>query len=418
MKNKGFIGLILVGLFLGAYGSLLAEKGGKPRAFLVKLEHLALSKQLWQAGDLQVTRNMNELIREAGKTLKKGPYSVTQKKYYPPSGDPHDFMAYGIYYWPDPKTKDGNPWVLRDGHRNPDAIVNWNQIRSLADSVEVLSLAYYFTRKEAYAKHAALLLRTWFIDKATRMNANVNYGKVIPGVREGGYSSAGMAYRFRKIYDAAGILESSPSWTEADKKALQQWTKDFIRWTETSPYGEQERTAANNHSTFFHMTMTQQTLYIGDMDKAGKTLKSYIEKMFPIQFAADGTQPIEMKRANNYDYHRANLMAALDIAQLADHFDDIDLWNHKTPEGAGLRKSIEFLVPYFTGQKKWPYFKKTTFEVSHFGRWRLLRRAAVGFGDPGFENAAKSITGNFNLPIIQLTFPEAAVKNKTKRRTP
>jgi hypothetical protein len=234
---------------------------------------------------------------------------------------------------------------------------------------------------------------------------------------KGGYSAAGMAYRFRKIYDAAGILESSPSWTDADKKALQQWAEDFIRWTETSPYGEQERTTRNNHSTFFHMTMTLQALYIGDMDKARKTLKSYIKKMFPIQFAVDGTQPIEMKRANNYDYHRVNLLAALDIAQLTDHFDDIDLWNYKTPEGASLRKYIELLVPYFTGQKKWPYFKRVTFEVSHFGRWRQLRRAAVGFGDPGFERAAKSITGNFSLPIIQLTFPEAAIKNKTKRRT-
>jgi hypothetical protein len=396
--------------------NIRAEAGGKPRTFLVKLEHLTLSKQLWQAGDPKITWCMSELIRDAKKALKKGPYSVTQKKYCPPSGDIHDFMAYGIYYWPNPKTKDGIPWVLRDGYRNPDAIVDWKQIRLLADSAEVLSLAYYFTGKEAYARHAALILRTWFIDKATRMNPNVNYGKVIPGSRKGGYSAAGMAYRFRKIYDAAGILESSPFWTEADKIALQQWTKDFIRWTETSPYGEHERKTRNNHSTFFHMTITLQALYIGDMDKARKTLRSYIEKMFPIQFAADGTQPIEMRRANNYDYHRANLMAALDIAQLAGHFDGIDLWNHKTPSGTSLRKSIEFLVPYFTGQKNWPYFKSAKFEVSSTSRRRLLRRAAVGFGNPNYEKAAKSINGNFDLPIIQLTFPEAAIKNKAKWR--
>jgi hypothetical protein len=416
MKTSRFMGLTAAGIVLAASANLLAEAGGKPRTFLVKLEHLALSKQLWQAGDRQVTRSMDELLRKARAALKKGPYSVTQKKYSYPGADPHDFLSYGIYYWPNPKTKDGIPWVIRDGHRNPDAVLDWRQIRAMSDCVEVLALAYYFTGSEAYAAHAALLLRTWFIDKATRMNPNVNYGKVVPGVREGGYSAAGMAYRLRKIYDAAGILESSPAWREADKKALQQWSGDFIRWTETSPYGKEERTTRNNHSTFFHMTVVMQALYIGDMDKARKTLKNYMGKMFPIQFAPDGSQPIEMKRANNYDYHRANLLAALDIAQLTDHFNGIDLWNYQTPKGASLRKSIEFLIPYFTGKKKWPYFKKETFTIPDFARWRLLRRAALGFADPRFEKAARAITGDFHLSIIQLTYPEAALKNKTKQR--
>jgi hypothetical protein len=414
MKNKAFSGLILVGIFLGAYTSLLAEIGGKPRTFLVKLEHLSLAKNQWEAGNLVMKYSMKVLIRHANQALKHGPYSVIQKKYLPPSGDRHDFLAYGTYFWPNPKTKNGQPWIKQDGFHNPDAAMDWKRINPMAESVETLSLAYYFTGNEAYAKHAALLLRTWFIDKATRMNPNVNYGKVIPGIRDKGYAIAGFGYIFRRVYDAAGILEGSPSWTDADKKALQQWTRDFIRWVDTSPYGQEERGANNNHSTFFDMIMTLQSLYIGDSNRARETLLYFINKRIPKQFAADGTQPFEMKRADNYDYHRVNLMIAFDIAQLADHFDDIDVWNYTTTAGAGLRKSMEFLVPYLSEKKKWPYFTRQTFNISRHRRWSLLRRAAVGFADENLEAAAKSIPGYKDLPIINLTYPLAAIKAKTK----
>jgi hypothetical protein len=418
MKNKRLIGLILVGIFLGAYASLLAGEGGKPRTFLVRLEHLVLAKKQWEAGNQVMKYSMKSLIRHADRALKHGPYSVTQKKYLPPGGDPHDFLAYGSYYWPNPDTKNGQPWILRDGFHNPAAAMDWKRINPMSESVETLSLAYYFTGNEAYARHAALLLRTWFIDKTTRMNPNVNYGKVIPGIREKGYAVAGFGYVFRRVYDAAGILEGSPSWTDTDKKALQQWTRDFIKWVDTSPYGQEERRARNNHGTFFDMIMTVQSLYIGDSDRARETLLQFINKRIPKQFAADGTQPFEMKRANNYDYHRVNLMIAFDIAQLADHFDDIDVWNYKTAAGAGLRKAAEFLIPFLSEKKKWPYFTGRSFDISRHRRWSLLRRAAVGFADENLEAAADSIPGYKDVPIINLTYPREAIKTTPIEENP
>lgn len=401
--------VIVFGLVVSA-GRLFAEAGGKVRLFILKEEHLASVKKKWEAGDPVTKRAVEHLVKQAKKALKRGPYSVTHKKYPHPGGDQHDFLAYGAYFWPNPDTENGIPWIMRDGFSNPDARMDWKAFQPMVRATWVLGLAYYYTRDEAFAEHAALLLRTWFIDKETRMNPSVKYGKVIPGVVEGGYAVAGFGYGFRKIYDIAGILESSPAWTAADKKGLQQWTRAFMTWSETSRYGRNEYLSKSNHSTFFHMTLALQALYVGDESKARVTLKNYIHNRIPHHFAADGSQPYEIIRANNYDYHRCNLQIALDIAQMADRFDDLDAWNYKTAEGAGLRRSLEFLVPYFTGEKKWPYFKRHIFTISNYLRARLMRRAALGYRDGFFEKIADKIIREKGLSLLNVTYPREVPK--------
>jgi len=399
--------ILLLAIFFPAY--LTAEKGGKARTFILKEEYLALSKKLWKEGDRLIQRSVKKLLKNADQELKSKPWPVTKKKYPAPSGDFHDFVSYGTYYWPNPDTKDGQPWVMRDGYINPDAGGDWTKLNRLASQLELLSLAYYFTGNEVYAAHAALFLRTWFIDKETRMNPNVNYGKITPGVVEGGYAVAGFGLVFRRIYDAAGMLESSKSWTKEDKKGFQQWTREFIHWVETSPLAEIERVSTSNHGTFYEMIMTVQSLYIGDTGKARERILFFKNNRMLRHYKPDGSQPVEMKRADNYTYHRLNLMIALDIAQLADHFRDIDLWNYKTPKGAGLRKAVEFLVPYFCDWQKWPYFKKDVFHIPGVERWPILRRAAIGFKDRCFEAAASLIPSYDDDYIVNLCYPKAAV---------
>jgi hypothetical protein len=386
-----------------------SEKNKKPRLFLLNKNYLDLTKELWVKGNRLINKSMKLLIAEANLALKKSPDTVTEKTDLPPSGDKHDFFANMVYSWLNPDTKDGKPWIFRDGHKNPMAMRDWNRINPMAGSVYALALAYYFTGKEAYAKHAALFLHTFFINEATRMNPNANYSNVRPGVTTGGYNVEGFGCVFRELYDAAGILESSLFWTDQDREALQQWTRQFMHWAEISEHGERESRLNNNHGTFYDMTMAVQAMYVGDEEKARQAIKNYMETRIPRQFNPDGTQPYEMSRANNYDYHRLNLMITFDIAQLADHFDDIDVWNYETAEGTGLQKSAKFLIPYFTGQKKWPYFGKEQFQIQGYDRWCLLQRAALGFGEAAFDKAALRIPGFHKPSITHLTYPRLAL---------
>ncbi|BBF82724.1 probable exported protein (plasmid) [Asticcacaulis excentricus] len=89
-----------------------------------------------------------KVIKDADKALTAGPWSVTNKTRTPPSGDKHDYMSLGPYWWPDPAVPGGEPYVRRDGQVNPERATDAfdrTAITRMADAVEALSLAYYFT---------------------------------------------------------------------------------------------------------------------------------------------------------------------------------------------------------------------------------------------------------------------------------
>lgn len=46
--------------------------------------------------------------------------SVVDKLRTPPSGVRHDYMSIGPYWWPNPASADGLPYVRRDGEVNPE----------------------------------------------------------------------------------------------------------------------------------------------------------------------------------------------------------------------------------------------------------------------------------------------------------
>lgn len=93
------------------------------------------------------------------------------KEETPASGDKHDYMSQARYYWPDPKQANGKPYISRDGLSNPELEkLDRARLGKMSNSVITLSLAYYFSGEEKYARKATELIRVWFLDKPTRMN--------------------------------------------------------------------------------------------------------------------------------------------------------------------------------------------------------------------------------------------------------
>ena len=95
--------------------------------------------------------------REAQKALAEGPFSIVNKPATPPSGDKHDYLSQAPYFWPDPKSPDGLPYIRRDGERNPEInrITDHRSLDQLESSLETLALAYYFKGDETYAESTA-----------------------------------------------------------------------------------------------------------------------------------------------------------------------------------------------------------------------------------------------------------------------
>ena len=108
--------------------------------------------------------------------------------HFHPKGDKHDFYSLGTYWWPNPNTSSGLPYVRKDGLVNPETEkYDSTPISQMIFAVKNLSLAYYFTGRPKYCDGAVDFIDAWFLDKATRMNPKngLQYAQLIRGLDEG-----------------------------------------------------------------------------------------------------------------------------------------------------------------------------------------------------------------------------------------
>lgn len=325
-----------------------------PRVFLMDGEYLWATKEwLHHTNDKTLAPALAELERDAKAALRAGPFSVVQKTNLPPSGDKHDYMSIGPYFWPDPASSNGLPYLRHDGKRNPaNRTSDRRALGSMIGTVETLALAWYFTGDETYARKATELLRAWFLDPATRMNPNFEFAQAVPGVNTGRGTGLIEMAGMTSLVDSIGLLASSKAWTQGDQRGMQQWYADFVRWMQESKNGRDESAARNNHGTYYDLELTTFAMFIGKNDIATNVLRSVPEKRIARQIQPDGRQPLELARTNAWGYSVMNLRGLMSLAQLADKF-GIDLWHFQTSDGRSILKALDGLIAFAIGEKEW-----------------------------------------------------------------
>ena len=93
-----------------------------------------------------------------------------------------------------------------------------------------------------------------------------------------------------------------------------------------------------------------------------------------------------------------NLDGLMVLARLGEHV-GVDLWHYETRDGRSIRKALEFLKPFASGEKKWTY--------QQLGEWPpqillpLIHRAAASPQSP--RHLINSVTANEDQPTFQET---------------
>jgi len=254
----------------------------------------------------------------------------------------------------------------------------------MADAVEILALAYYFTGEEKYAARAAVLVRTWFLDAATRMNPHLEYGQSIPGRNEGRGEGLIETRAFVRIVDSVGLVAGSSAWTAEDDRGLKAWFEQFLKWMLDGPHGRDEAAAENNHGTFYDVQVASYSLFIGQPERAREVLQTVGERRIAVQIEPDGRQPLELERTKAWSYSVGNLAGLMALARLGEHV-DVDLWDFETADGRSIRRAIEFLAPFGLGEQKWPYQQINGFSAEMF--YPVLRMAKLNYPDGPFGAA-------------------------------
>jgi hypothetical protein len=365
-----------------------AAFGGR-RTFLLRPDWLGVIKS--RGSDLpHFATARKALLARADAALGGRVYSVVDKLKVPPSGDKHDYMSIGPYWWPDTNRPGGEPYVRRDGKVNPErdsAAFDTTALEAMSASVDALALAYYFNDDARYAQRAAHLLRAWFLEPATRMNPNVAFAQAVPGRSAGRAEGVLDTFRLLRVVEAIGLLAPSGVLTREEQTRLEQWFSDYVTWMLTSRTGQEERAAANNHGLWYDYQLTQFALFARRVDVARSAVER-TQSRIAMQIEPDGKMPRELQRTRALHYSVFALQAAAGVADLAGCVGR-DVWRSATPDGRGLRAAVDFLLPYIGRESQFPYrdLKPEASEQS----FELFSRAAWGLADANYASAAATL---------------------------
>ena len=327
---------------------------------------------------------LQRLRGRADLSLPRGPFSVMEKKPVPPSGDKHDYLSYARYWWPNPDTADGLPYINRDGHSNDQLVRQGDRGRvgAMGDAVETLALAGYLLDDKRYSDRATLLVRAWFLDPATRMNPHMKYGQGIPGVSDGRGWGILDTRNFIAVLDAVRLLEESDSWTEQDTTALTAWMTEYLHWLRTDPAGKEMQEISNNHGTWYDAQTAAIAIYVADRALAKKIVDDAKHARIARGIAPDGSQPEEITRTKSLSYCLFNLSALGVLARIGESV-DVDLWGFETPDGRSIRGGLDFVTPPLLGEVEWKHEQIDRVRVGS-GDAAVFCMAARRYGEPRY----------------------------------
>lgn len=403
------ISILAVGLALAVVLTPADSPAGEPRLLDWDAGQLAEARRQIGLGDPAVLAAWKELRDQAEQALKLTPPSVMTKSRAPSSGDKHDYMSFGPYWWPDPAKNDGLPYIRRDGEVNPETrgpTSDWHSMKTMTDAVESLSLAYYFSGDRRYAAKAAELLRVWFLDPATRMSPDLRYGQAIPGRTEGRGIGIIETTCLLSVVEAVGLLAQSEDWPEKEDCDLRAWFREYLDWLLTSRHGRDEDATRNNHGTWYDAQVVAFAWFTGQENVARERLRQVASRRIDTQVEPDGRQPEELARTRSFSYSTMNARGLLTLATYGKRL-GVDLWGHRGPEGQSIPAAIQFLARYADPDVEWRFKQITTFDRGR-GLQPLLAQAALEFDSKEAGDALQRLNAQEKSPsVARLLWPSA-----------
>jgi hypothetical protein len=317
--------------------------------------------EMWRSGSDTVGPIIDSLISRAESELDGPVWTVVSKTTLPPSGDPHDYWHPAPYLWPNPDTRDGRPFVVRDGERVPGTIL-WepgserydrSALQSMIDGTFVSSLAGHVSGEDRFFKRGADLVRAWFVEPETRMNPHMRYSQPWLGHNddEGTHWGIIESKDFSYLLDAVRILSRQGILSSDEMRAVRSWFQDFGAWLEGSSQGRLERAERNNHGTWYDVQLAAIQAFLGDTSGLLTTLRRSHARIAQ-QFDRIGSQPEELARTTSQHYCHYNLQGWLALGRLANRVGQ-DLFGYSDPRGQSLTAGYQWLLD--RSQRPWEF---------------------------------------------------------------
>lgn len=309
--------------------------------------------------------NLAQLVREGEEALAAPIRCIADERAALSPGGPNDYYSNGDYWWPNPETEDGLPYVRRDGESNPGNFHSHRlALRYMRTQVVRLAAAYRCTGDERYAVKAVRALAAFFVEERSRMNPHLLYAQAIPGVCTGRGIGIIDTLHLIDIPQAIQALDGSQALTLEIRQGLYDWFARYLEWMNTHEYGIAERNEPNNHGICWHVQAAAFARFTGDRGMLAYCREQYMSKLLPEQMAPDGSFPRELARTKPYAYSLFALDNMATLCQLLST-PERSLWEFELPDGRGLHRGLAYLYPYVANKAAWPYPP----DVEEFVHW-------------------------------------------------
>ena len=281
--------------------------------------------------------------------------SVMDRKMCAASGNPHDYASQGPYWWPNPDTPDGLPYICKDGVTNPASVepIGYDK---MTEAVHHLALAALYFQDGRYAERAVKLLRVWHLDPETYMTPHAEYAQAIPGICSGRGIGIVDFRLSHMVFDAVAILEHMGYIGTDEINALKRWYSDFADWLLTSEKALTEDTEPNNHGTCFDVLLLSIAAFTSRAALTHKVLSTAYHRRFVLQTEPSGAQPLELSRTCGMHYTLANIHQQLHIAEFAEMNGDNSFFEPDAERGACILKTaFDYIYGWAKEPSSFPY---------------------------------------------------------------
>lgn len=320
------------------------EAGEKPDTFLLKSEQLAIVKELVKRKDSAVKRVVEGLRNQADIYLNMTNPSVVNKPSPPKGVGLQDYCSFAKYWWPNPDTEDGLPYIRRDGEVNPlcySENSDLNRLDSFSQATLILSLAAYITDDRSYASKARSLIYTWFVDSKTRQTPHFRYAQIIMGKEGPNFPGVVEARRLIYVCEAIQLLKKINGISTSDYQKTVSWFSKLLQWFETSDQAQKAQSAKNNIGFWTDLQRLIYARFCGDNELAKKIVRTSVIPRINLQVESDGRLLSELTRAKPYDYIAFTLLAMAGLSAASEH-NELKLAEYPIKEGRAFQNAFKW----------------------------------------------------------------------------
>ena len=336
----------------------------------------------------------SNLIKVAEEALVVKVNPVSNKKHLRFGATKNDFVSAAPYWWPNPDTDDGLPYIKKDGQVNPlttdDDYYDRNRLNVMHDTFCKLAVAYFYTNDMRYKDAACEHLYKWFVDPETRMNPSLDYAQQIAGVCNGRDFGIIDTTCLVNVIDCALLL----NYEKIDD--FKEWAAKYLEWLLTDHNGISESKKDNNHGLWYDAQVIALAAFTGNTEVV-KTTAINMKDRIASQVAEDGSLPEELARTRSYMYSHFALRGIYYAHEISAKF-GVQILTQE------YKKCFDFLMPFVNGTKVWKHTQILNEEPSDAGACMYFGYRI--FGDVQFREAANKKYGEMiDNPTMQLRFP-------------